>query len=390
VQAKSPYKAIVAFSGERDFGGGKVTEASLNGFPSSTIPNKIQEHPYRFLICADKFQTGYDEPLLHTMYVDKPLSNIKAVQTLSRLNRARPQKYDTFVLDFTNDASTIQEAFEPYYRTTILAEQTDANKLHDLKADLDGAGVYTAATIDEFVKAYLGGLGREKLDPLLDGCVAVYVDRLDEDGQVDFKGSAKAFVRSYEFLSAILPYTNAEWEKLSIFLTFLIPKLPAPKEEDLSRGILESIDMDSYRAEKKAAIKIQLPDQEGEIESIAADAVSGRGEPELDRLSSILKAFNDQFGNITWTDNDRVRKLVTEEIPAKVSADKAYQNAKKNSDKQNARIEHDKALKRVMTAVLKDDAELYKQFSDNPDFRRWLTDMVFAMTYDKVEVLPVK
>ena len=200
---------------------------------------------------------------------------------------------------------------------------------------------------------------------------------LDEDGQVEFKGKAKAFVRSYGFLSAILPYTNAEWEKLSIFLTFLVPKLPAPKEEDLSKGILETIDMDSYRAEKKAAVRIQLPDQEGEIEPVPTDARGGRGEPELDRLSTILKAFNDQFGNVKWTDNDRVRKMVTEEIPAKVAADKAYQNAKKNSDKQNARIEHDKALKRVMTAVLKDDAELYKQFSDNPDFKRWLTDMIF-------------
>jgi type I restriction enzyme, R subunit len=180
-----------------------------------------------------------------------------------------------------------------------------------------------------------------------------------------------------------LPYTNAEWEKLSIFLTILIPKLPAPKEEDLSKGILESIDMDSYRAEKKAAIKIQLPDQEGEIEPVPPDAVGGRGELELDRLSIILKAFNDQFGNILWTDNDRVRRLVTEEIPAKVSADKACQNAKKNSDKQNARIEHDKALKRVMTALLKDDTELFKQFSDNPDFRRWLNDTVFSMTYDE-------
>ena len=145
----------------------------------------------------------------------------------------------------------------------------------------------------------------------------------------------------------------------------------------MSKGILET-------TEKKTAIRIQLPDQVGEIEPVPTDAHGGRGEPELDRLSIILKAFNDQFGNIKWTDNDRVRKLVTEEIPAKVAADKAYQNAKKNSDMQNARIEHDKALKRVMTAVLKDDAELYKQFSDNPDFRRWLTDMVFTKTYDEV------
>src|SRR5262249_52697323 len=160
------------------------------------------------------------------------------------------------------------------------------------------------------------------------------------------KGKAKAFVRSYGFLSAILPYTNAEWEKLSIFLTFLIPKLPAPKEEDLSRGILEAIDMDSYRAEKKSTIKIQLPDQDAEIEPVPTGTSGGRGEPELDRLSSILKAFNDQFGNIKWADSDRIRRLVTEEIPTKVMADKAYQNAKKNSDKENARVEHDKALKR--------------------------------------------
>ncbi|WIM10533.1 type I restriction endonuclease subunit R [Enhydrobacter sp.] len=381
-ERKSPYKAIVAFSGEHDYGGTKVTEASLNGFPSREIADKIQEHPYRFLICADKFQTGYDEPLLHTMYVDKTLSGIKAVQTLSRLNRARPKKHDTFVLDFMNDLETIKASFEPYYRTTILAEETDANKLHDLKADLDGAGIYSPAVVEEFAKLYLTGSGRETLDPLLDSCVALYLQNLDEDGQVDFKGKAKAFVRSYGFLSAILPYTNAEWEKLSIFLTFLIPKLPAPKEEDLSKGILETIDMDSYRAEKKTALKIQLPDQHAEIEPVPTDAGGGRAEPELDRLSSILKSFNDQFGNIKWADSDRIRKLVTEDIPSKVSADKAYQNAKKNSDKQNARIEHDKALRRVMTSVLKDDSELYKQFSDNPDFQRWLTEMVFSMTYE--------
>jgi type I restriction enzyme, R subunit len=386
-ERKSPFKAIVAFSGEHDYGGTKVTEAFLNGFPSSKITDMIQEHPYRFLVCADKFQTGYDEPLLHTMYVDKHLSGIKAVQTLSRLNRARPRKYDTFILDFMNDASTIQDAFEPYYRTTILAEETDPNRLHDLKSDLDGAAIYASTDVDEFVQDYLGGTGREKLDPILDGCVALYLENMDEDGQVDFKGKAKAFLRSYGFLSAILPYTNAEWEKLSIFLNFLVPKLPAPKEEDLSKGILETIDMDSYRVEKKAAIKIQLPDQDVEIEPAPLDAGGGRGELELDRLSNILKAFNDQFGGVVWSDRDRVRKLVTEEIPAKVAADKAYQNARKNSDKQNAKIEHDKALKRVMTAVLKDDAELYKQFSDNPEFRRWMTDAIFSMTYENATPL---
>jgi type I restriction enzyme R subunit len=382
IELKSPHRAIVAFSGEYDYGGAMVTESSLNGFPSSAIADKIEQDPYRFLICADKFQTGYDQPLLHTMYVDKPLSGIKAVQTLSRLNRAHPQKHDVFVLDFMNDAETIQTAFADYYRTTILSEETDPNKLHDLKARLDGAQVYSQEEIERLVGLYLGGADRDQLDPILDACVAVYRSQLDEDGQVDFKGKAKAFSRTYAFLAQILPYTNAEWEKLSIFLNFLVPKLPAPEEEDLSKGLLETIDMDSYRAEKRAAAKLQLPDADAEIGPVPTSGGGRKPEPELDRLSNILKTFNDQFGSIPWTDTDRVHRLITEEIPARVSADTAYQNARKNSDKQNARIEHDKALARVMTAVLKDDTELFKQFMDNESFRGWLTSTVFGLTYD--------
>ena len=381
LERKSPHQAIVAFSGEHEYGGVKVSEASLNGFPSGRIADEIQRDPYRFLICADKFQTGYDEPLLHTMYVDKILFGIKAVQTLSRLNRAHPKKHDVFVLDFMNDADTIQEAFADYYRTTILSEETDPNKLHDLKAELDGYQVYADAEVDRLVTLYLDGADRDRLDPILDACVAVYKEQLDEDGQVNFKGKGKAFVRAYGFLASILPYTNAEWEKLSIFLNFLVPKLPAPVEEDLSKGILESIDMDSYRVEKKAAIHVQLADEDAEIEPLSATGGGYSPEPELDHLSNILKTFNDQFGDIPWEDEDRVRRLITEEIPAKVAGDTAYRNARENSDRQNARIEHDEALKRVMTAVLNDDMQLFKQFEDNEGFRRWLTDNVFGLTY---------
>ncbi len=380
-ECKSPYQAIVAFSGEHEYGGVKVTEATLNGFPSSQIADKIQEDPYRFLVCADKFQTGYDEPLLHTMYVDKVLAGVKAVQTLSRLNRAHPQKHDTFVLDFINDADVIQAAFEPYYRTTILSEETDPNKLHDLKADLDGYQVYAAAQIDALVGLYLAGADRDRLDPILDACVAVYKEALDEDGQVEFKGKAKAFARTYGFLASILPYTDAGWEKLSIFLNFLTPKLPAPVEQDLSKGILEAIDMDSYRVEKQAAMRIALPDADAEIGPVPTSGGGFVAEPELDRLSNILRTFNDQFGDIAWADTDRVRKLITEEIPERVAADPAYQNASRNSDRQNARIEHDKALGRVIVTMMKDDTELFKQFSDNDSFRRRLTDTVFALTY---------
>jgi type I restriction enzyme R subunit len=381
IERKSPYKAIVAFSGEHEYGAVQVTEASLNGFPSGDIAERIVEHPYRFLVCADKFQTGYDEPLLHSMYVDKVLSGIRAVQTLSRLNRAHPKKHDVFVLDFMNDTATIEAAFSDYYRTTILSDETDPNKLHDLKADLDAREVYDQVDIDNLVGFYLAGADRDKLDPILDACVAAYKDELDEGGQVDFKGKAKAFTRSYDFLASILPYSNADWEKLSIFLNFLISKLPAPIDDDFARGILEAIDMDSYRVEKLAAVKFQLTDADAEIAPVSTAGGGDVPVPELDRLSNILAAFNDQFGNVTWTDADRVRQLITEEIPARVAADAAYQNAMANSDKENARIEHDKALGRVMTALLKDDTELFKQFSDNESFRRWLADTVFGLTY---------
>ncbi|MFY7875897.1 MAG: type I restriction enzyme subunit R domain-containing protein, partial [Pirellula sp.] len=302
-ERKSPYQCIVAFSGEPEYQGVKVTESSLNGFPSNDIADKIQEDPYRFLICADKFQPGYDEPLLHTMYVDKPLAGIKAVQTLSRLNRAHPQKHDVFVLDFINNSETITQAFADYYRTTLLSDKTDPNKLHDLKSDLDDHQVYSPEQIDAFVALYLAGAEREKLDPILDICVATYKERLDEDGQVDFKGKAKAFTRTYNFLASILPYTNGEWEKLSILLNFLVPKLPAPKEEDLAKGILDSIDMDSYRVEKKAAMKVLLPDEHAEVEPTPVAGGGRKVEPELDRLSKILKSFNEQFGTL-FTDAD--------------------------------------------------------------------------------------
>ena len=384
-ERKSQYQALVAFSGEHEYGGARVSEASLNGLPSTQIAGRFREDPYRFLVCADKFQTGYDEPLLHTMYVDKTLSGIKAVQTLSRLNRAQPKKHDVFVLDFLNDTDTIRDAFADFYRTTILADETDPNKLHDLQADLDGAQVYSDMQIEEFVRLYMEGAERDRLDPILDACVAVYRSDLDEDGQVAFKGRAKAFVRTYAFLSSILPYNDAEWEKRSIFLNFLVPKLPAPEEEDLSKGILDAIDLDSYRVEKRAMQQILLPDEDAEIDPVPAAGGGHQPELELDRLSNILRDFNEHFGDIQWEDRDRVEQLIIETIPARVAADTAFQNARQNSDRQNARIEHDTALVRVMTAMMKDDTQLFKQFMDNPGFKRWMADKVFDLAYDPVE-----
>jgi type I restriction enzyme R subunit len=377
-ERKSPWRAVVAFSGEPEFQGEKVSETSLNGFPSGDIAEKFQEDPYRFLICADKFQTGYDEPLLHTMYVDKPLAGIKAVQTLSRLNRAHPEKRDVFVLDFQDNSDAITEAFSDYYRTTLLSDETDPNKLHDLKLALDDAGVYSDAQVDDIVELFLAGAARDKLDPVLDTCVARYQEHLDEDGQVAFKGKAKAFARTYDFLGSILPYGNKSWEKLSIFLNLLIPKLPAPREEDLSKSILEAVDMDSYRSEKKQAMNLAVADDDAEIDPFTVGGGGRKPEPELDRLSNILKAFNEQFGTL-FQDSDRVFRRIKEDIAPKVAADQAFQNARENTPA-TARLEHDKALMKVMLTLLKDDTEVYKQFVENPSFQRAVSDLVFSIT----------
>ena len=310
--------------------------------------------------------------------MDKPLAGIKAVQTLSRLNRAHPRKHDCFVLDFQNNSETITFAFQDYYRTTLLAEETDPNKLHDLKGALDAAQVYSPEQVRQVVELFLGGADRDRLDPILDVCVGVYVDRLDEDGQVDFKGKAKVFCRTYAFLSSVIPYGNVQWEKLSIFLNLLIPKLPAPKEEDLAKGILEAIDMDSYRVEKKAAMAIALADQDAEVDPVPTDAQGQRPEPELDHLSNILRSFNEEFGTL-FTDADRVARRIRDDIAPQVAADTAYRNARENTP-HTARLAHDQALAKVMQLLLKEDTQVYKQFVENESFKRFVGDMVYAIT----------
>ena len=350
-----------------------MSEASLNGLPSSKIADTFRQDPHRFLVCADKFQTGYDEPLLHTMYVDKTLSGIRAVQTLSRLNRSHPEKRDVFVLDFLNDTETITRAFSDYYRTTVLSDETDPDRLHDLQADLDGAQVYTPDQVRAFVKLYLDGAERGRLDPILDRCVAAYLKDLDEDGQVRFKGRAKAFARAYAFLSSILPYNNLGWEERSIFLNFLIPKLPAPEEPDLSKGILERIDMDSYRVEKHRMRKIILEDEDSEIDPVK----HGRGRRQgRDRDRPVV---GDHRGVQRPVRRNRVggprpdqSGRSTVDIPAAVAKDTKFENARQNSDRENARVESDKATERAVLGMVQDNTQLFKLFADDPDFRRWL------------------
>lgn len=383
VDRHSPYKAIIAFSGEHAYNGQEppLTSAALNGFPDANIPKELKKDPYRLLIVADMFQTGFDEPLLHTMYVDKLLYDIKAVQTLSRLNRSHPQKYDTFVLDFANKPEDIAKSFSTYYKTTILSGETDPNKLYDLVATMENYQVYTKNDIDSIVNNYLNGAERDKLDPYLDACTAIY-KQLDTDNQIDFKSTAKTFVRTYGFLGAILPYGNAEWEKLSIFLNLLIPKLPSPQEEDFSQGILDTIDLDSYRNEARNSLSIKLDDEDIELNPVPSAGAPHILNPEMDLLSAILSNFNEIFGNIDWDDADNAKRQILE-IPAMVSRDEKYQNAMRNSDEQSARLESERALQQVIISIMADNMELFKQFQDNPSFKKWLSDMVFNLTYNK-------
>lgn len=378
----SPYKAIVAFSGEHKYQGQEpaLTSAAMNGFPDAKIPSTFKTDPYRLLIVADMFQTGFDEPLLHTMYVDKMLYDIRAVQTLSRLNRCHPQKHDTFVLDFFNNPAMIEEAFSRYYRTTLLSGETDPNKLYDLTATMEEYQIYSETHVEKLTDLYLNGAERDRLDPILDACAAIYKD-LDTEDQIKFKSAAKAFCRTYGFLGAILPYGNADWERLSIFLNLLLPKLPSPRDDDFSEGILDVIDLDSYRLEAQECMSIKLEDADSEVPPVPAGKTGHIVNPEMDLLSIILNDFNDMFGNINWNDADNVRRQILE-IPDMVAKDERYQNAMKNSDEQNARMESERALQQVIFAIMADNMELFKQFQDNPSFKKWLSDLVFNMTYE--------
>lgn len=385
-ERRSQYKAIIAFSGDVVWEGQTVNETTLNGFQSSKIEKTFKKDPYRFLIVADKFQTGYDEPLLHTMYVDKKLADIKAVQTLSRLNRCYNGKNDTFILDFANNPEDIKKAFERYYKTTILSGETDANKLNDLIDEMEPLQVYTKQQVDTFVDLYLNNAEREKLDPILDTCVENYKE-LEVEEQILFKSSAKTFVRTYNFLSAILPYGSVDWEKLSIFLNLLINKLPRPNNgEDLTEGILESVDLESYRVVAQETMSISLADENAEIDPIPVSTDVGIPVPEMDTLTHILETFHDIWGDCDWTDEDRIRRQVAD-LPDIVSRDEAYQNAMKYSDAQNARDESDRATIEAIMNTISTGMELYEAFEsdkrnkNNQSFKKWLLDMVFNATY---------
>ena len=368
------YEALVAFSGEKEYKGKLVTETSLNGFSDKETPEKFKQDKYKFLIVADKYQTGYDEPLLHTMYVDKVLNDVKAVQTLSRLNRSAKYKIDTCVIDFANEPEHILEAFQPYYKETKLEGETDPNKLHNLLSMLDGKYIYEEDEVDRLVELFLKNSPRSFIDSIVDKSVERYT-ALSEEDQVEFKSGVKSFIRTYNFLASILPIGQVDWEKKVIFFEQLIHRLPTPEGDDLSAGILESVDLESYRLEKKNTIDIILEDEDGKIEGLGIGA-GKKKEVELDTLENIVSTFNDIFGNIDWQDKDNVARQI-KELPEMVMKNEKFKNALKNSDIENIKREYQSALKEVFRIIMLDNMELFGQWTNNSNFSKWLNDTIF-------------
>lgn len=379
---KSPFKALVAFSGEKEYRGKKVTESLLNRFSDKETTEVFKKDEYKFLIVADKYQTGYDEPLLHTMYVDKMLNGVKAVQTLSRLNRCCENKIDTCVLDFANDADDIKDAFQPFYKETKLIEGTDPNKLYEILGKLDYLNVYEEAEVDRVIDMFFENKSREFIDPIMDTCVERYKE-LDEEDQVEFKSGVKSFIRTYNFLSAILPIGQIEWTKKSIFFELLVHRLPTPRDDEGINEILESIDLESYRLEKQNELNIALENKDGETSSSQA-GTARPFEPDIESLDTIIANFNDIFGNIDWNNKDNVARQI-KELPGMVAKDERIINAIKNSDKGNVKIEYEYVLEDVMKAIMKDNMELFLQFTSNKQFKKWLSDSVFEEIMNKLK-----
>lgn len=374
-ERKSPYKAIVAFSGSKNYGGKDVTEADINGFPSKDIEENMEHDPYRILVVADKFQTGYDQPLLHTMYVDKVLTDVKAVQTLSRLNRCHPKKRDTFVLDFANETDDIQKSFQRFYKTTILSKETDPNKLNELLMQIEEANIYTEEEVRALNEKYWSNAPRETLDPIVNKAVERF-KALDENTQITTKSSIKGFLRTYPFIAAVMPFKSTEWEMLDTYFSLLIHKLPKLTGEDFTEGLLESIDFDKYRLIKNDEKKIELENKNSEIAPIPVGTAQGPQEPDLVKLSDILNEWN----NLHFTNMEKAKEQL-EELPERLRADETFVNAAKNSNRETAMQQCAASLMMIVAGMLNENTEFCRYYLDNPDFMAAINNRVFESVY---------
>lgn len=379
----SPFKAIVAFSGEKDYHGKTLNESKINDFPSSQIEERMEEEPYRILVVANKFQTGYDQPLLHTMYVDKILTSVKAVQTLSRLNRCHPKKHDTFVLDFANDPDEIRAAFQTYYKTTILSHETDPNKLNDLIDEIENCHIYTQNDIDKVCEMYFGGESREKIDPIIDGNSMCFRQSLDEDQQIKCKAAMRSFIRLYPFIAAVIPQKSVRWEKIYTFYCLLFEKLPTLKGEDWAKDIIEKIDFDKYRLIKEEERSITLENKDEAIGPVPVSSFGGVKNPDFANLSNIIDDFNTLYGNIDWQHPEKVKEQINQ-LPGLLQQEDDFINATKNAGRNDAELVSSGLLTQIIANMLAENTEFAKNYFENPEFMAFINNRVFTQAYNNI------
>ena len=374
-EANAPFKALVAFSGEKTVDGIKYTEDSLNGFAARDLPEEFEKDDYKILVVANKYLTGFDEPMLHTMYVDKKLQSVLAVQALSRLNRCNWKlgKTDTFVLDFYNSVDDIKAAFDPFYTATTLSEPTDVNVLHDLKDSLDDFGIYDWAEVTNFNEKFFASAEAEELHPIIDTVVARFDADLDDEQRIDFKIKAKQFVKIYAQVAAIIPFNNVNWEMLHWFLKFLIPKLKVKDpEQDKLDELLNSIDLSTYGLERsRLEAKIGLDASETELDPQNPNLRGVHSGPgDKDPLDEIVRAFNERhFAGWEATPEEQRVKFVN--IAKHVMAHADYKaQVEDNPDTQNRQLALERLIQHAVSIERRRELDLYKRYAGDPDFKR--------------------
>ncbi|MFC2119045.1 type I restriction endonuclease subunit R [Bacteroidota bacterium] len=301
------YSCLTGYTGSISYMGQEWTESKLNQLENRvSIPNGLKDPRYRILIVNNKFQTGFDEPLIHSMYVDKKLSGLQCVQTLSRLNRTTTGKTDTFVLDFSNDSEQIYESFQPYYETTKLVGETNPNRLYSIIGDIENFNLYTKHELDEFCLIFYDDkLPDERLQPILNRVVDMFKKIEDENQREEFRSLIQSFIRLYGYISQIITFEDIELEKQFIFLKYLNKKLPKRSRGEDVTDILDSVNLDSFRIQKVFEGSIKMEDGEGELDPIEGDGTSGVEEEPMDLLSEIINQVNEVYG-VGLTEEDKI------------------------------------------------------------------------------------
>ncbi len=374
-EANAPFKALVAFSGEKTVDGIKYTEDGINGIAARDLPEEFEKDDFKILVVANKYLTGFDEPMLHTMYVDKKLQGVLAVQALSRLNRCNWKlgKTDTFVLDFYNTVDDIKAAFDPFYTATTLSEPTDVNVLHDLKDVLDNFGIYDWSEVTSFNEKFFASAEAEELHPIIDAVVARFDADLDDEQRIDFKIKAKQFVKIYAQVAAIIPFNNVNWEMLHWFLKFLIPKLKVKDpDQDKLDELLNSVDLSTYGLERsRLETKISLDTEETELVPQNPNVRGGHfGDGDKDPLDEIVRAFNERhFAGWEATPEEQRVKFINIAKHVMNHADYKAQ-VEDNPDSQNRQLALERLIQQAISVERRRELDLYKRYASDPDFKR--------------------